>query len=296
MEIVNDDLPELDESFSIILQSVELMEDINGGRDFTFDRDPSLIDMPPSLGTNTRIEVRIRQNDDPFGIISLTNTIFRVNEGETAAISLVRSGGTFGSVSVQYTIVNGQATVGQDYSLPPGSRTVVFAAGQATANILIPIIDDSVPELQEDFTVQISLTTGSAASLGTVTAASVIIEASDSPFGDVGFSQAGVNGVLVSNPTVAQGPTSVSFPVIRSAGLNGVTQVCMSCSGSTQNHLFFHSLPLSPFPPSPSLPSSLPPSPSQLTWSVTGPNPGREREDIDASTLSGVLTLQNGQM
>ena len=295
MEIVNDDLPELDESFSIILQSVELMEDINGGRDFTFDRDPSLIDMPPSLGTNTRIEVRIRQNDDPFGIISLTNTIFRVNEGETAAISLVRSGGTFGSVSVQYTIVNGQATVGQDYSLPPGSRTVVFAAGQSTANILIPIIDDSVPELQEDFTVQISLTTGSAASLGTVTAASVIIEASDSPFGDVGFSQAGVNGVLVSNPTV--GPTSVSFPVIRSAGLNGVTQVCMSCSVALRTTSFFTpslSLPSLPLPPF-LLPFLLLP-PSQLTWSVTGPNPGREREDIDASTLSGVLTLQNGQM
>ena len=258
MEIINDDLPELDESFSIILQSVELMEDINGGRDFTFDRDPSLIDMPPSLGTNTRIEVRIRQNDNPFGIISLTNTIFRVSEGDTAAISLVRSGGTFGSVSVQYTIVNGQATVGQDYSLPPGSRTVVFAAGQSTANILIPIIDDSVPELQEDFTVQISLTPGSATSLGTVTAASVIIEASDSPFGDVGFSQAGVNGVLVPNPTV--GPTSLSLPVIRSAGLNGITQVCMSCSGSLRTTSFFTPSPSLPFPPSPSLPSlSLPP-------------------------------------
>ena len=254
MEIINDDLPELNESFSILLQSVELTEDINGGRDFTFDRDPSLIDMPPSLGTNTRIEVTILQNDNPFGVISLTNTIFRVNEGETAAISLVRSEGTFGSVSVQYTIVNGQAIVGRDYNLPQGSPTVVFAAGQSTANILIPIIDDSDPELQEDFTVQVSLTAGSAASLGTVTAASVVIEASDSPFGDVGFSQAAVNGIQVSNPTVAQGPMGVSLNVIRSAGLNGVTQVCVALRTMWNNTLtLLHIL-------TPSLSSSVPPS------------------------------------
>ena len=264
VEIINDDLPELNESFSILLQSVELTEDINGGRDFTFDRDPSLIDMPPSLGTNTRIEVTILQNDNPFGVISLTNTIFRVNEGETAAISLVRSEGTFGSVSVQYTIVNGQAIVGRDYNLPQGSPTVVFAAGQSTASILIPIIDDSDPELQEDFTVQVSLTAGSAASLGTVTAASVVIEASDSPFGEVGFSQAAVDGIQVSNPTVAQGPMGVSLNVIRSAGLNGVTQVrvvlrTMWNNALTLLHILTPSLSSS-VPPSPSLSSSLPPS------------------------------------
>ena len=225
MEIINDNIPELQESFSILLQSVELAEDINGGRDFTFDRDPSLIDSLPSLGTNTRMEVRILQNDNPFGTVSITNTIFRVDEGETAAIGLIRSGGTFGSVSVQYDIIDGRATGGADYDLVFRSGTVVFATGQSTAAIMIPITDDSEPELQEDFTVQISLAVGSAATLGTISAASVVIEASDSPFGVIGFSQTGVNGIRVSNPTTEQGPSSFTFSVVRSGGLTGTTQV-----------------------------------------------------------------------
>ena len=40
---------------------------------------------------------------------------------------------------------------------------------------------------------------------------------------------------------------------------------------------------------------SLLPFLSQITWSLTGPDPGREREDIDSNTLGGILTLQNGQ-
>ena len=231
MGIINDNIPELQESFSVLLQSVELAEDINGGRDFIFDRDPSLIDSLPSLGVNTRIEVRILQNDNPFGTISITNTVFRVNEGETAAISLTRSGGTFGSVSVQYNIVDGRAIGGADYDLPR-SGTVIITAGMSTGDILIPITDDSVGELQEDFTIQISLVPGSAATLGAITSATVIIEASDSPFGVIGFSQTGVRGIRVTNPTTEQGPSSYTLTVERRGGLNGATQVWLPCSAA----------------------------------------------------------------
>jgi len=230
--IINDNIPELQESFSVLLQSVELAEDINGGRDFIFDRDPSLIDSLPSLGVNTRIEVRILQNDNPFGTISITNTVFRVNEGETAAISLTRSGGTFGSVSVQYNIVDGRAIGGTDYDLSLRSGTVIITAGMSAGDILIPITNDSIPELQEDFTIQISLVPGSVATLGAITSATVIIEASDSPFGVIGFSQTGVRGIRVTNPTTEQGPSSYTLTVERRGGLNGATQVWLPCSAA----------------------------------------------------------------
>jgi len=230
--IINDNIPELQESFSVLLQSVELAEDINGGRDFIFDRDPSLIDSLPSLGVNTRIEVRILQNDNPFGTISITNTVFRVNEGETAAISLTRSGGTFGSVSVQYNIVDGRAIGGADYDLSSRSGTVIITAGMSTGDIVIHITDDDDGELQEDFTVQISLVPGSVATLGAITTATVIIEASDSLSGVIGFSQTNISGIRVMNPTTEEGPSFLDLTVERSGGDNGATEVWLPCSAA----------------------------------------------------------------
>ena len=227
VEIVNDDLPEILESFSIVLDSVVLDEDVNGGRDFEFS-DPSLIDQPPSLGTSTQLEVRVQENDDPYGTISFVDNIFQVTEGETAAITLVRTGGRFGTVTIRYSDQSGSAVLGEDYST--SSTEVFLAPDQASLDILVPIIDDEIPELQESFTISISLSEPFiGAQLGSITVATIVIDASDSPFGEVGFSD--VTPIQLENPTVDDGPAVVSLTIQRTAGLFGPTDVSVQIIG-----------------------------------------------------------------
>ena len=227
-EIVNDDLPEILESFSIVLNSVELDEDISGGRDFEVSN-PSLIDQLPSLGTSTQLEVRILENDDPYGTISFVDSVFQVTEGETAALTLIRTGGRFGTVAIQYSDQGVTATRGEDYSFSSSSSEVFFAPDQASLDILVPIIDDGIPELQESFSISITLSEPLiGAQLGSITMATVIIDASDSPFGEVGFSD--VTPIQLENPSVDEGPVVVSLTVQRTAGLFGSTDVSLVLS------------------------------------------------------------------
>lgn len=203
---------------------MKLTGDANGGRDFEFTGDASLIDQPPQLGTTTEVEVRILENDNPYGTISFSDSSYRVNEGETAVLTLVRTGGLIGGASIDYTFQPGTADNG-DFSNVGG--VVLFAMDQSMAEIEVSITDDSDPELQEDFSVSISLTDPSAtgSQLGAITTATIIIESSDSPFGEVGFSVADAAGFVLDNPTVDEGPVFLSLRVERIDGPFGSTQV-----------------------------------------------------------------------
>ena len=253
--VIDDIFPEIDETFSILLDSVELSEDINGGRDFEFPGDPSLIDLIPTLGTNTQLDFTISANDDPFGSISLSSSLFEVTEGETAVIRLVRSGGDFGTVTVGYTTMDGTAmSSGGNIDFVRAEGIVIFAPGQTSAEIMIPIIDDTVPEIQENFIV--SILQGSTATLGAITTATVIIDTNDDPFGVVGFQPGDVAGITLGNPDEAVGFVTVSLTVVREGGSIGRTDI---------------------------------------SWEVVGPFPGMERLDLTLSSIRGTLTLSSGQ-
>ena len=225
VQIIDDTTPELAEVFSINLDSVELTEDINGGRNFVFLGDSNLIDLPPSLGTNTELEVSILANDDPNGVFSFISPLHRVTEGETAIISIQRTAGTLEAVVVNLTFEDGSATVNSDY-LQPTVKQIVFGAEQSSVDILIAILEDITPELFEDFSVSLSLGTPSAgARLGNIVTTTVIIDVSDSPYGEVGFSNQAVAGIVVANPTAEQGPAPISLTVVREFGTTGATDV-----------------------------------------------------------------------
>lgn len=126
------------------LTSVELV----GGADGT---------IPPSLGSASVAEVTIGSNDSPRGTITFLQDSYMVQEDVgTVDILISREQGTVGQVSVVYFITNQQATNGEDFMVEP-LDDVVFAAGQASSTLSIPIMDDSEPEIEEEFCVGLRL-------------------------------------------------------------------------------------------------------------------------------------------
>jgi hypothetical protein len=60
--------------------------------------------------------------------------------------------------TVQYAVIGGTATPGDDYSFTPG--TLTFSPGQTTRNISIDIVDDGEPEEDETIILELSNATG----------------------------------------------------------------------------------------------------------------------------------------
>jgi hypothetical protein len=66
--------------------------------------------------------------------------------------------------SVQYDVIGGTATPGDDYSFTPG--TLIFSPGESTEYISIDIVDDGEPENDETIVLELSYPTGLDAVLG----------------------------------------------------------------------------------------------------------------------------------
>lgn len=99
-----------------------------------------------------------------FGFVTAAQT---VAEGGTAQVSVARSGGSEGAVAVSYQTNNGSAIAPGDYTATSG--TLNWAAGDsAPKTIMVPIIDDGIPDGGETFTLSLSNPTNGAA-LGTAT-------------------------------------------------------------------------------------------------------------------------------
>ncbi len=79
--------------------------------------------------------------DAPAGAVSFTGTSFSGNEGTTAALTLTRTGGSSGAISVTVNITSGTADpadIGVD-----GPYTVTFADGATSATLNIPLVTDA---------------------------------------------------------------------------------------------------------------------------------------------------------
>jgi hypothetical protein len=114
---------------------------------------------------------------DAPGVVGFAQPAYTVNEGESATITVQRTGGSEGTVTVNYATENGSAAAPPDYA--PASGTLTFAPGVTTQTIVIPIAGDAVPEPAETFNVRLSAPTGGA-TLGTALT-TVTIAASAAP-------------------------------------------------------------------------------------------------------------------
>jgi uncharacterized delta-60 repeat protein len=135
--IINDDLEEGYESFDVILSNPD------GGAD---------------IGQATGV-VNI-QDDDVPGTLAFTEGVASVDEtAGTLTVRVSRSIGDRGAVSVDYATASGSATEGADFTGTSGTLTW-DDRDSSTKTFTIPILDDTIGEFDEDFTVTLTNPTG----------------------------------------------------------------------------------------------------------------------------------------
>jgi uncharacterized repeat protein (TIGR01451 family)/uncharacterized delta-60 repeat protein len=98
---------------------------------------------------------------DDAGTIGFSAAGYTFNEGDSgASITLLRTGGTNGSVTVTLTSSNATAVAGQDFEMI--DFPVAFGHGESSRVVHIPIIDDNIAEGIENFQLRLSNPTGGA--------------------------------------------------------------------------------------------------------------------------------------
>jgi hypothetical protein len=111
------------------------------------------------------------------GTLQLNLAAYSVNEGDgSLLVSVTRTAGTVGAVSVNYTTADGTARAGQDYT--PASGTLNFAAGVTSQSFSVPVANDPFDEDDETFQLALSAPAGGAV-LGPQSAAAATIVDND---------------------------------------------------------------------------------------------------------------------
>ena len=173
--------------------------------------------------------------DDDFGPgqISFASNSFSVNEADgTTSVTVSRSSGNTGLVSVQYTTTAGSATPGSDYTQT--TDVLSFENGETSKTISIPIVNDSLREPNETFTITLVNATGGATiiSPNTTTVTIVDDDAVIAPAGTILTSESAVptNSVIDPGETVKVmfalrnvGKVNVANLVATLLSTNGVT-------------------------------------------------------------------------
>jgi Leucine-rich repeat (LRR) protein len=146
---------------------------------------------------STTLNFRIETSS---GILQFSADNYTVNEGEaTATITVTRTGGTAGTVSVDYASTDDTAIAGSDYTAV--SDTLNWADGDATAKTFtVNIIDDSTVEDQERLYLSLGNVTGGAA-IGNPNTAALTITDNDS------LDDPSVSNVQVNPTNVQAGDT-----------------------------------------------------------------------------------------
>ncbi len=108
------------------------------------------------LRDNTR---NLNANPGRLGFVGSALTV--AESSATATVSVRRSGGVQGEVSVDFATRDGSATAGSDYTATSG--TLTWPQGDAAdKTIAIPISDDATQEAGEQFAIELSNLAGSA--------------------------------------------------------------------------------------------------------------------------------------
>ena len=151
-----------------------------------------------------------------------------VDEGAgTATITVTRTGGSIGTVTVDFVIIEGTATAGADY-IAPGGTTLTFLPGQTSQTITIPIVADTLDEPNETLGVALGNPTGGT-ELGAPSSGVLTIVDND-PTPTISFT--GGNGGGAGDASAPEG-TSAVFTVTLSAPSGRTITVEYSTSGGT---------------------------------------------------------------
>jgi hypothetical protein len=192
----------------------------------------------PPVGTNGAFDLAFTVSDSfstaeailpltvrPRATIGFTPPSVVISEaGGNATLTVLRTAGTHGAVTVDYATSNGTATAGLDYTARTG--TLSWAHGDSTARtIVIPITQDELPEIDETLTVTLSNLTG-IASLGNATGTVNIDDDENNAVAYVEVVDADCREASSNNGT---------FRVTRTGSTNGSVTVNYTLSGTAIN-------------------------------------------------------------
>jgi hypothetical protein len=153
----------------------------------------------------------------PAGTLAFSSAGYSVSQtAGTVSLSVSRTGGSGGAVTVNYSTSDGSAVAGPDFKATNG--TLSWASGDsAPKSISVPLTASPLFSGTKSFTVVLS-TSGGGASLGSPTSASVSI---------VGGASAAVGSLKLSSATytVNQTSGSVTIYVGRTGGSSGAVSV-----------------------------------------------------------------------
>jgi hypothetical protein len=190
------------------------------------------------IGQQSQATIQIIENEPqpPAGIIELGSQQYSVleNAGQIA-IDIVRSGGTFGQVSVDYVLSDGSAIAGEDYTTDSG--TVVFADTETEKTVAVTIADNAAYEGDKTFNIALMLSNNSAGVLGPQNTA-VITITDDEPIPPAGVLQ--FSGAMY---TVNESGIEIPITITRVGGANGVVSVDVLANNGSASDGVDYSIP-----------------------------------------------------
>ena len=194
-----------------ISQTIEipLLDDVTYEGDETFTVTLSNALGGAAMGTTSNAQVTITEDDPvpPAGVLQFSGASYNTTEDSVSVlITVMRTNGSFGAVTVDYSSVDGTAVAGDDYQFVSG--TLIFADGEISQTIEVPLLDDVTYEGDEAFTVTLSNAT-SGATLGPLVGTSVTIGENDAnpASGNANGGSSGGGGGCAVNPKAEPDPT-----------------------------------------------------------------------------------------
>lgn len=162
----------------------------------TFNPSTRVFNWPsPTLGTYSQILFKVAQSGGislsdaelitiqiatsvPHQVLSFSSGNYTTGEGGPAAVVVSRTGGTTGTITVDYSTSNISASAGLDYTAKSG--TLTFGPGETTKAVVVSITNDALVEAGETFRVSLSNPSANV-DLGAFPMATVTIVDDDTP-------------------------------------------------------------------------------------------------------------------
>lgn len=213
---------------SVAVQSfqVPLIDDAALEADETVNLTLSAPSGGAALGVPAGATLTITNDDAPVpGTLQFSVGAVSVNEGAgTATVTVTRTGGNDGAVSVNYATVNGTAAAPGDYTAVSG--TLSWPAGDsAPRNIVVPITNDALFEPSEAFTITLS-GAGGGATLGATSVQTITINDDD-------VAAPGTLQFTAGTMSVNEADGTATVTVTRSGGSDGAVSVNYATANGT---------------------------------------------------------------
>jgi hypothetical protein len=194
------------------------------------------------LGENRAAVLTITDNDSP-GTLGFNAATYSVGEGTaTKTITVSRSDGSAGTVTVDWSAASNTATLGTDFTAAGG--TLTFGPGVLSRTFTVNVINDTDQEGNESLHLTLSNPTGGAV-LGAVRRAILTIVDNDVPTSGIQFaaasyttSEGGSKAITITRPSGAT-EQSVTFTTadngtaVAGADYTAVTQTVNFAIGET---------------------------------------------------------------